>query len=89
VVSAAATIAVRTTTDRIRNDDHIANSFLHYKADYWVLICKEHGYTLWSLSTHLHDQHSILAKAQKAIVAKYNSYSLPGPKEIPLLPLFG
>jgi len=89
VASAAATIAVRTTTDRIRNDDHIADGFLHYKADYRVLICKEHGYALRSLSTHLRDQHSIPAKARKAIVAKYNSYSLPGPKEIPLPPPFG
>ena len=87
--SAAATTAVRTTANRIRDDDCITDSFLCYEADYQVLICKEHGYALRSLSTHLCDQHSIPAKARKAIVAKYDSYSIPSPKEISLPPPFG
>ena len=47
-----------------------------------------HDYTLWSLSTHFHNQHSILTKAQKAIVEKYNSYTVLDSKDISLSSLF-
>lgn len=83
--SAAATIVARTATGRIENDAHIADGFLHYEVDYQVLICKEHGYALRSLTMHLRDQHSIPAKARRAIVAKYTRFSLSDPKEISLL----
>ena len=40
------------------------------------------------MSTHLRDQHTISAKAQKAIVEKYKGHTLADPREIPLpLPL--
>lgn len=74
-------IAATTTTDSI-GSAQFADSFLHYEADYKVLICREHGYALWSLSTHLRNQHFIPAKARKAIVEKYNSYTLLDPKDI-------
>lgn len=86
--SAAAMTAAMTTTNSTGSVQS-ADSFLHYEADYKVLICKEHGYALRNLSTHLRDHHSIPAKARKAIVAKYHSYPLLDPKEISLPPLFG
>jgi len=66
----------------------LAGGFVHYEARYQVLICKEHGYTLQGLSTHLRDQHYMPAKARKATVKKYRSYKLVDPKGIPLPPLF-
>jgi len=86
-VGSAVGCATTTTTNNTEGAQ-FADDFLHYEADYKVLICKEHGYALRSLSTHLCDQHSIPAKARKVIVEKYESYALLGPKDISLPPFF-
>jgi len=84
-----ATAAATTTATNGAGSARFADNFLHYDADYQVLICKEHGYTLQSLSTHLRDQHSIPAKARKATVEEYRSCALLDPTELSLPPPFG
>lgn len=86
-VSAAVMIAVTTAINSTESAQFV-NSFLHYEVNYKMLICKKHDYTLWSLSTHLCNQHFISAKTWKAIVEKYNSYTLLNSKDILLPPLF-
>jgi hypothetical protein len=63
-------------------------ALLEFDAEYNILICKEHGYAVRNLNTHLRDEHATPVKLRRRVIEQYASVFLARPADVKTPPPF-